>query len=111
VRAVFALAPAIGPAFQPESLRKISIPVEIVAGTENKNVPISSSAQFFAREIPHTKLVLLPGVGHYTFLASCRELGKRNRPELCVDSPGIDRDAIHAKTTRMAVEFFDKNLQ
>src|SRR5262249_17949016 len=32
IRAVFAMAPALGPAFRPESLSKISIPVEIVAG-------------------------------------------------------------------------------
>src|SRR5262249_11173604 len=32
VRAVFAMAPALGPAFDPPSLQKISIPVAIVAG-------------------------------------------------------------------------------
>jgi len=110
VRAVFAIAPAAGPAFRPESLRKISIPVEIVAGTEDKNVPIGSSAQFFAREIPHARLMLLPGVGHYTFLATCGEFGKKSRPELCVDTPAVNRDAVHANTVQMAIEFFTKTL-
>jgi predicted dienelactone hydrolase len=110
VRAVFAIAPALGPTFQPESLRKISTPVEIVAGTADKNVPIASSAQFFAREIPHAKLTLLHGVGHYTFLAICGPSGTKSRPDLCTDGPGIDRDAIHTKVAQMAVDFFKATL-
>ena len=111
VRAVFAIAPALGPAFQPQSLRKISIPVEIVAGTADKNVPIGSSAQFFAREIPHARLTLLPQVGHYTFLATCGPSGKNSRPDLCGDGAGIDRDSIHAKVAQMAVDFFKAKLK
>lgn len=111
IRAIFAIAPALGPAFRPESLEKISIPVEIVAGAEDTVVPSSTSASFFAKEIPHAKLTLFPGAGHYTFLATCGELGHRVRPELCNDRPGIDRDAIHAKTADMAVRFFSENLK
>src|SRR5262249_2688446 len=55
VRAVFAMAPALGPAFDPASLQKISIPVTIVAGTNDTNVPIGSSAKVFAKYIPHAK--------------------------------------------------------
>lgn len=111
IRAVFAIAPAIGPAFQPASLRKISIPVAIVAGSADNNVPIGSSAQFFAREIPHAQLTILPGVGHYTFLFDCAETGKRTRPELCTDGQGIDRSAIHQKAAGLALAFFAKNLK
>lgn len=111
IRAVFAIAPALGPAFRPESLAQISIPVEIVAGAADSVVPPATSASFFAAQIPHAKLTLLPGVGHYTFLATCGDLGHRVRPELCNDPPAIDRDAIHAKTAAMAIQFFDANLQ
>ena len=111
IRAIFAMAPALGPAFQPESLEKISIPVEIVAGADDSVVPVATSASFFAKEIPRAKLTLLPGVGHYTFLATCGELGHRVRPDLCNDSSGVDRDAVHAKTAAMAVQFFDANLK
>ena len=111
IRAVFAIAPALGPAFKPESLEKISIPVDIVAGADDSVVPVATSASFFAAQIPHAKLTLLPGVGHYAFLATCGGLGHRVRPELCNDPPGIDRDAIHAKTAAMAVQFFDANLK
>jgi predicted dienelactone hydrolase len=111
IRAVFAIAPAAGPAFQPASLRKISIPVAIVAGSADNNVPIGSSAQFFAREIPHAQLTILPGVGHYTFLFDCADTGKRARPELCTDAQGIDRTAIHRKTVGLALAFLTENLK
>jgi len=111
VRAVFAMAPALGVGFRSDSLDKISIPVAIVAGTADKNVPISSSAQVFAKHIPHARLMLFPGVGHYAFLASCADQGKKSRPDLCVDDAGIDREAIHAKTVGLAVEFFSVHLR
>lgn len=111
VRAVFAMAPALGVGFRPDSLDKISIPVAIVAGTADKNVPIASSAQVFAKHIPHAQLSLLPGVGHYTFLAACADQGKKSRPDLCVDDAGIDREAIHAKTVDLAVHFLSIHLR
>jgi predicted dienelactone hydrolase len=110
VRAIFAMAPALGPAFRPESLQKVSIPAAIVAGSADQNVPFASSAQFFAKEIPRAELTLLPGATHYVFLFTCGQTGKNSRPLLCTDPPGIDRDAIHAKTSRLALEFFRKHL-
>jgi predicted dienelactone hydrolase len=111
VRAVFAIAPALGPAFRPDSLEKIKIPVAIVSGTADRNVPIGSGAQFFAKHIPGSKLTLLPGVPHYTFLAICMDQGKKSSPNLCVDDARVDREAVHAKTVQMAVEFFRASLQ
>jgi predicted dienelactone hydrolase len=111
VRAVFAMAPALGPAFQPASLRKISIRVAIVAGTADQNVPIASSAQLFAKEIPHARLTLFPGVAHYAFLFECGETGKRARPAMCVDAEGIDRAKIHQKTIKLALAFFADTLK
>ena len=40
-----------GPAFRAASLAKISIPVEIVAGEADTNVPVASSAKYFAANI------------------------------------------------------------
>jgi predicted dienelactone hydrolase len=110
VRAVFALAPALGPAFPAAGLAKISIPVEIVAGSADTNVPIESSAKYFAANIPGAKLVILPQVGHYAFLDSCTEQGRQARPLLCTDGPGLDRDAIHDKAVQLALAFFESGL-
>jgi predicted dienelactone hydrolase len=111
VRAVFALAPALGPAFTPESLERTTIPVEIVAGASDQNVPIGSSAKYFAAHIPGAKLTILPGsVGHYVFLGTCTQAGRKSQPLLCTDAPGVNREAIHTQAAEMAVSFFAKTL-
>jgi predicted dienelactone hydrolase len=112
VRAVFAMAPALGPAFHTASLAKIAIPVMIVAGEADANVPIASSAKYFAANIRGAKLKIFPGnAAHYMFLESCTESGRKMRPLLCTDGAGVDRDEIHAKTVGLAVEFFGATLR
>lgn len=109
VRAVFAMAPALGPAFPVSGLKKISIPVEIVAGESDKSVPIASSAKYFAVNIPGARLHIFPGgVGHYVFLDTCTDSGRNTLAVLCVDNEGVDRDAIHKRTEQMAIKFFGK---
>ena len=112
VRSVFAMAPALGPAFPASGLKKISIPAEIVAGESDQNVPIASSAKYFAAEIPGAKLHIFPGnVAHYVFLESCTEAGRKRLPALCVDGKKVDRDAIHRETEHMATDFFRSTLK
>jgi predicted dienelactone hydrolase len=111
IGAVFAIAPALGPAFTPASLDQISIPVEIVAGAADQNVPIASGARYFAAHIPGAKLTVFPGaVGHYVFLPTCTERGLSVLPLLCADGPGVDRSAIHLRTTEMVLAFFAAHL-
>jgi predicted dienelactone hydrolase len=109
VRAVFAIAPALGP--PAAGLVKISIPVVIVAGTADANVPIASSAEYFAANIPNAKLTTLPRVGHYAFLDTCTAQGRGMLPLLCDDGPGVNREAVHARTAGLALDFFRRSLR
>jgi predicted dienelactone hydrolase len=111
IRAVFAIAPAVAHAFSPESLKKITIPVEIVAGASDQMAPLAENAEFFARNIAGAKLSILPGgVGHYTFLDVGTDAGKKQLPQLFVDNEGVDREAIHLEVGQMAADFFDQTL-
>jgi predicted dienelactone hydrolase len=111
IRAVFAIAPGVARAFTADSLQKITIPVEIVAGAADSIAPPAENAQFFASNITTAKLTILPGrVGHYTFLDVGTEAGKRQLPQFFVDSPGVDREAVHKQVAKMAADFFDKEL-
>jgi predicted dienelactone hydrolase len=110
VRAVFALAPGLGPAFTAESLAKISIPVEIVAGSADEIVPPSSSAEALAKAIPHSILTLFPHAGHFVFVDACTMAGRMVFRAPCSDPDGADRDAVHAETIRLALDFFAANL-
>jgi predicted dienelactone hydrolase len=108
---VYAIAPALGPAFIPDSLQRISIPVAILAGEDDRIVPAKANAQRLASAIPGARLTLLPGgVGHYTFLATCTDNGRRAQPQLCSDAITIDRQAVHQRAIENAVEFFDRTL-
>ena len=112
VRAVFAMAPGLGPAFTASSLETISIPVQIVAGESDQNVPVELNAKYFAAKIPGAKLHIFPGnVAHYVFLDSCSEIGLKTVQMLCIDAQGVDRDAIHADTVRRTLQFFRVTLK
>jgi len=109
--AVFAIAPAVARAFTPESLQRITIPVDIVAGAGDTIAPPAENAEFFARKIPRADLTILPGgVAHYTFLDSGTEDGRKQLPQFFVDKPGVDREAVHAQVAQMAVDFFNREL-
>lgn len=111
IRAVFAIAPAVARAFTPESLQKITIPVEMVAGAADSIAPPAENGQFFAANIKGAKLTILPGgVGHYTFLDVGTDAGKKQMPNFFVDSAGVDREAVHRQVGEMAAEFFEKEL-
>jgi predicted dienelactone hydrolase len=112
IRAVFAIAPALAPAFTPESLAAIAIPVAIVAGAGDPIVPVAENAERYAAAIPHAELTVFPGaVGHYTFLDLCTPEGRKALPSLCLDAPGVDRAAIHRGTIEHAATFFGKTLR
>jgi predicted dienelactone hydrolase len=112
IRAVFAMAPALGPAFTPESLAAIAIPVAITAGEGDPIVPIAENAKVYAATIPHAELTVFPGaVGHYVFLDLCTEAGRKALPGPCIDAPGVDRAAIHEATIGLASKFFGAKLR
>lgn len=111
IRAVFAIAPALGQAFIPDSLARIAIPVKIVLGSADDIAPPDTNGKFLAAHIPGAQLTIFQDVGHYTFLATCLELGDQTRPKLCLDNAGILRDDIHAQTANLAYQFFNANLR
>ena len=112
IRAVFAIAPAVGDAFRDDGFREVKIPVAMVVGQADTIAPADTNASKFHRLLPASQLTILPGgVGHYTFLDTCGSAGKTTLPVYCTDSAGVDRDQAHAKVSGMAVEFFDKSLR
>jgi len=111
VRAVFAMAPGPGPVFTPESLGKISIPVAIVAGNADEIVPPASAAELLAKSIPRAILKIFEHAGHFVFIDDCTMLGRVVFRFACKDPDGADRDALHAETIRLALDFFTSNLR
>jgi predicted dienelactone hydrolase len=111
IRAVFAMAPGLVPMFTPESLGAISIPVAIVSGNADEVVSSVSHAEALASVIPHATLKLFPRAGHFVFFDTCTAVGRLVLRAVCVDAGGVDRDAIHAETVGLALDFFTANLR
>lgn len=111
IKAVFSIAPVLGEGFLPVGLHTISIPVQIVVGSEDFLAPAATNASFFADHIRNSTLTILPDVGHYTFLAAATEIGRQSLPLFCVDPKGVDRAVIHQQVAEMAFAFFNKNLR
>ncbi|HTX51314.1 MAG TPA: alpha/beta hydrolase [Caulobacteraceae bacterium] len=107
VRAAFAIAPAIVQAFDPASLKADEIPVAIILGDADPVAPPATNGLAAAGDLPHVELEVLPGVGHYDFLATCTFAGVAAVP-VCADK--VPQDPTHRAAIDMALAFFAKTL-
>ncbi|HZR73612.1 hypothetical protein [Bradyrhizobium sp.] len=108
LRAVFAIAPAWVQALCPASLSGLRVPVHIVLGdADNVETPATSGLAAGAL-IPNAAVDLLPGVGHYDFLATCTELGRANLPP-CQSAHAQAK--AHDYAIGAAQVFFDRFLR
>ncbi|NJZ81629.1 lipoprotein signal peptidase [Ralstonia solanacearum] len=110
IRAVFAMAPALGMAFDAASLADVRIPVALVAGTADITAPVETNVRRIAGFLPQASLALLPGASHYTFLDTCLPPLVERLVNICKDGPGVDRNAVHAQVIERAGVFFSSTL-
>jgi predicted dienelactone hydrolase len=66
IKAVFALAPAIGRGFPGEALKNVTVPVSIVVGDADLVTPAALNAEIYTKGIKGARLTILPGeAGHF----------------------------------------------
>ena len=111
VRAIFAIAPAVGMTLTHESLHAMRVPVAIVVGSVDPIATPKDNADLIRSQIRGAKETVLPNVAHYTFLDTCTAQGKEKLGVFCEDPPGVDREAVHTQVDEMAVGFFDRALR
>ncbi len=110
VRAVYAIAPVLGPALNKQSLADIAIPVRIVVGTMDDQAPPKTNAEPIASFVPRAELQLLPDAIHYTFLACCSIKGQLFVRPLCSDPARTDRENVHKRVSADALDYFNRTL-
>lgn len=110
IRAVFAVAPALGEAFDAASFADVRIPVSMMAGSADDIAPVATNIERFARFMPAARVRLVPDAGHYSFLDVCRPALQAAQPRLCTDRPGLDRGAAHEAVLKQARAFFASAL-
>ncbi len=57
--------------------------------------------------IPGSRLAVLPGVSHYTFLAECGIMGRIVASSICVEKDGVSRRDTHQQVAEDTRKFFD----
>ena len=113
VKAVFAMAPGVVKAFGMDEpgLRALTVPTFITVGAGDTVTPPADNAEFAAKYVPHSTLLVLPGrAGHNVYVNECDAEAKAELPEMCADEPGVDRAAIHARVGAAALRFFNASL-
>ncbi|HKY99559.1 MAG TPA: hypothetical protein VJ112_00155 [Rhabdochlamydiaceae bacterium] len=113
IRSMLVLAPALARLFDEKSLKKINIPVSIIAPESDRVVPIEQNAKCFAKNITRSKLFIVNGkADHYVFLNQVTVIGRRLIDvSLYNDDPSVDRHEVHETVSKIAVEFFDSTLR
>ena len=107
VKAAFVMAPALVQSLDPDSLRRMTVPVQILLGDADRVAPPATNGDVAASLIPGAKLTRLPGVGHYDFIAECTPAGNAMVP---VCPTGVPRAATHKTAIDDAIAFFDATL-
>jgi predicted dienelactone hydrolase len=110
IKAVFAIAPALGEAFDSTSFADVAIPVSLMAGTDDVTAPVKTNIDRIASFIPGSKILMVPGAAHYTFLNVCLPAAAERLASICVDHPGVDRDKVHEQAVERILDFFQVAL-
>jgi predicted dienelactone hydrolase len=110
ITALFAMAPALLPVTDTLSLSTISVPVHVLLGDGDEQVPHEITASVVTAQLRSAQISRLEGVSHYAFLAECTWRGRILVRALCA-SDGIDRGEVHVRASREALAFFRTHLR
>jgi predicted dienelactone hydrolase len=111
VRAIVLMAPALGYVFDRAALASVHIPVLLYRPSADEVLPHPWNAQRIAEMLPSPpEYHVVPGAGHFIFLAPCSSAFAALVPSVCTDPAGIDRAAFHQRLNSEIIEFFRRNL-
>ena len=114
IKAVFSMAPAVGPAITQASLSTIETPVFVTAAQDDELVSPEYGAIRYAQHIPSADLHVLPSGGHFIFL-ECNGITNvvdwfNSEFDLCGTNFDVDREKVRDEVSALAVSFFTERL-
>jgi predicted dienelactone hydrolase len=111
IKAAVLADPAFGILFGPESLRDVSIPVELWGSAYGGDGVAPESVSALERILPERPdYRVVANAGHFAFLTPCSPELAKAAPEICADAQGFDRAAFHRQLNAEVVAFFQKHL-
>jgi predicted dienelactone hydrolase len=112
VKAAVVMAPALDYLFDAPGLAPVRAPIRIYQAGADELLPEPWHAERLRRLLPTApEFEVVPGAGHFVFLAPCSEAFARMVPPACTDPPGVDRVAVHARLNAEIVDFFRRTLR
>lgn len=110
VKAAFAMAPW-GLVFDKTGLASINRPVYLYDGADDRFQPLRYNTLHITPLIKTlVGIKLIPGAGHFVFLAPCSEKMAKAARRICTDPPGVNRVAAHRQINADALAFFRGTL-
>ena len=109
IKAAVVAAPALGFAFAPSGLSKVTIPVQLWRAEWDTVLPQPYYAEVVHRLLPKAEYHVVPAAEHFDFMAPCPETLAKAAPQICVSA--IDRAAFHKTFNAAVVRFFEKTLK
>ena len=111
IRALLLMAP-LSLMFGRQTLADVHVPVLLYSGENDRLVLPDKNADALARKLPvEPEFKVIPGAGHFVFMAPCNDEQMAAMPGLCTDAQGVDREDIHRDLIYEAGRFFGKTLQ
>ena len=112
VKAAVVVAPAFAYAFAPSGLDKVRAPIQLWRAADDHHQPHPFYEAAVLAALPQApEYHVVPGAGHYDFLAPCSERLARRVPGICTSEPGFDRTAFHARFNAEVVQFLQARLR
>ncbi|MCD2175375.1 alpha/beta hydrolase family protein [Rhizobium sp. C4] len=115
--ALVAVDPGFAMAYQPDSLKAMTLPTLFVNMGEGESIMPGVRAEPLARQVPGAAYAAIPGAIHFTFLGVCNPSGadvlKRYGEEdpVCDDGGDTPRVELHKQIFFKIAVFLRKNLQ
>jgi predicted dienelactone hydrolase len=111
IRAVAAMAPALGCLFDRKGLEKIHVPLRLYEAENDEILQTHYNSSYFAPLLERTpEVIRFAKAGHFVFLNTCPFIMSLIARQICNDPWGTDRDDIHRRIVEDSVSFFIRTM-
>ena len=115
IKAVVSIDPALAQAYNSQSLKDISIPMQIINLGANKTVPAAVNAREIAPLFQQAQFINVDQATHFSFLGNCTKTGEaiiksEGEEPICSETGNRLRSDIHNEMKNLIGNFLAKHL-
>lgn len=115
IKTVVSIDPALSQAYNSESLKDISIPVQIINLGANETVPAAVNASKIAPLFRQAEIINVNQATHFSFLGNCTKIGEaiiksEGEEPICSETGNRPRTDIHDELKKHIGNFLVKQL-